>query len=169
VGIEVGAVQADFSLPVARKLLVTQPLNLKCDTLVSSKFASKFNNLYRYAEVSGNRGSIYDGQHYVAKLKAKYAATVGAMDKYVPGIMEQVGAADVAATATGNYKAARLSQARLSGAQGGDGGGGGGGGAGKWAAARSKVHAARDAELVADGNLKNLVASWKKKSSTARW
>lgn len=35
-------------------------------------------------EVSGDRGSIYDGMHYVEKLKSKYQATVAAMDKYVP-------------------------------------------------------------------------------------
>ena len=57
-------------------------------------------------------------------------------------------------------------------AHGGSGGGSGGGGAGMWAAARSKVNAARDAETVANGNLKDLVANWKEKSAASnlrRW
>jgi len=37
------------------------------------------------SEVSGSRGSIYDGQYYVAELTAKYAATVRAIDVYCPG------------------------------------------------------------------------------------
>ena len=52
--------------------LVTQPLNLKCDILVS-KFAFKWVNMYRYAEgrlVGGQAGSAGTGRDAMGRVAA---------------------------------------------------------------------------------------------------